>query len=436
MGNEAIKTHTTGTTVDGYVFRRSDGSVWYPVGVAFELWGTNGRAAADYKSITMTEVAAGGGFYTGNFPTAITTAAQYDIQYRQRAGANPANSDTILKPLQPVFWSGTSDTGGEIVNSVFYTHTTGVTLDGYIFRRSDGKVWYATGAVFETWGTSSRTAADYELVMTEEASGSGYYLAAFPTAILTEVQYDVQFRVRAGGSPANSDTILTPLLEIFWTGTDDNVADRTALANYALAKVGGGGSDVKKYRIGSINDDESTARAMREMEDQIRKEVMTRAFWSSATKYAELGAEVDVERADWLYAFNLPSDYLGRCQQINEDFHRTTRPRFLHQFDKEIVQGRIFTNHFSNSDNDSAFIRYIFDLTNVAKLDTHLYNAIATKWASEMANLLTGDGGVRRRDLLLEYEDLVLDIAQGEDAIQQGDNFQLGRYSAIDVRYP
>ncbi|MHC4500547.1 MAG: hypothetical protein ACYS21_15715, partial [Planctomycetota bacterium] len=256
MSNEAVKTYTVNVTVDGYVFRRSDGYVWYPVGEAFEVWGTSGRTAADYWSITMTESEVNAsGYYEGDFPTDITTAAQYDIQYRERAGTNPANSDTILTPLQPIDWAGTASKGEGAASSLFYTYTVGSTLTGFVFRRSDQYVWYDTLSAFEAWGTSDRVASDYALTMTESTpSASGYYTGTFPTDIVTGILYDIQYR--------SGSTILTPLQEITWIGTADTTAALTALANYALSKIGGGGIDLGKYRIGSINDETETAQLM------------------------------------------------------------------------------------------------------------------------------------------------------------------------------
>jgi len=430
MSNEAHVAHTVNKTVDGYVFRRSDGYVWYPVGEVFEDWGTSSRAAANYQSISLAEsVANSSGYYEGDFPTDIVTAGQYDIQYRERQSTNPADDDTIITPLQPIYWSGTASQGEGTATKMVYTYTAGTTLTGFIFRRSDQKVWYETLSAFETWGTSSRTASDYAVSMTEAgvATGdTGYYLSAFPSGIVTEIQYDIQYRA--------STTILTPLQGLYWVGTDDNDAALTALANYALGKCGGGGIDLGNYRIADINDDSPTAKKMLAIWPQTRKEVLKRAWWTSATKYADLGTEIDVTRADWEYAFNLPADYLGRCQQISESYHRSTKAEYSYQYDKEIVQGRLFTNVYTNTDGDSAYIRYIADVTNVGNYDALLYEAIALKWGAEMSGVLTADGGNRRGQMLNEYDAYVLIIAKGENAMENGDDEDRGTYSALNVR--
>ena len=230
-------------------------------------------------------------------------------------------------------------------------------------------------------------------------------------------------------------TILNLVQEIYWVGTDDNRLKLTLLANYALSKIGGAGESVGDYRIQNIDDTTNkTAVAMLEIWPQVRKEVLCRAWWTSATKYADLGAEVDVERANWKYAFNLPSDYLGKVMQLWQDYHSSTKHKYISTVDKEVVQGRLFTNTLTNSDGDSAYIKYVFDLDIVSKFDSLLTEAISNKWAAEMATRLRADGGKRRAELLEEYEKLVLDVADGIDASQTGDDDYKGAYSALDVR--
>lgn len=214
----------------------------------------------------------------------------------------------------------------------------------------------------------------------------------------------------------------------------------TDLCNYALSKVGGGG-DLGSFKItnydDAVADKSDDAILCRLLLPPVRKEVLCRARWLEATKYAELTADItSIEKADWEYAFTLPTDYLGRCQQINEDYHRSTKPRYIVQYDKEIVQGILFTNEYSNSDDDAAYIKYIFDLTDVSKFSPLLYNAIATKLASALAAVKLADKGVRRLQLEQEFEQLVLPLAEGENAEQNGDDEDLGTYSAIDARIP
>lgn len=66
--------------------------------------------------------------------------------------------------------------------------TSGNTLFATV-RQPDGDVWYIAGAVFEAWGTGARTAADYDIAMTDKSGDR--YVADFPSAIPAGI-YDVQ----------------------------------------------------------------------------------------------------------------------------------------------------------------------------------------------------------------------------------------------------
>jgi hypothetical protein len=93
------------------VFRPTDGYVWYPTGNAFEVFGTSSRTTANYKAITMTEVATGSSYYRGTFPSAITAGATYDIQFRQQVGGTAANTDYYAGG-QGFQWTGSAVAGG------------------------------------------------------------------------------------------------------------------------------------------------------------------------------------------------------------------------------------------------------------------------------------------------------------------------------------
>jgi len=211
---------------------------------------------------------------------------------------------------------------------------------------------------------------------------------------------------------------------------------KTDLANLALALVGGAGIDTGAFQITSIADTSSkTAILCNTHYEQARRETLVRAWWDEAAKYADLGAELsDIEKADWDYAFNLPSDYLGRCEQINESYHASTKPRYLIRYDHEIMSGKLLTNDLTNEAGTSAYIRYIWDLTDTAKLSPLLFKAIATNLAATIATPLTGDGGKRRLQLLEEYEQLILPLAQGANASQGSDDEDLGEFATIRCR--
>jgi hypothetical protein len=72
----------------------------------------------------------------------------------------------------------------------------------FTIRNPSGQVWYPAGAVMETWGTGSRTAADYDIAMTDKSGD--LYLASIPAA-LPEGTYILINRRQAGASPHDTN---------------------------------------------------------------------------------------------------------------------------------------------------------------------------------------------------------------------------------------
>jgi len=214
------------------------------------------------------------------------------------------------------------------------------------------------------------------------------------------------------------------------------VYNATDICNYGLAKLGGGGESAASFQISSIFDSSNrTSILCLQLYGQIRKEVLCAADWPEATKYAELGAELSgIEKGDWEYAFRLPTDYLGRARLINESYHRSTKPQYISEYDKEIVQDMLFCNEYTNADDDTAYIKYIFNLQNVSKFSDLLVEAIATKLAAELSGPLLADYGKRRAELLQEYYNIVLPNAIGQQKMAHGDDTDLGEYPAETCR--
>lgn len=84
------------------VRRESDGYVWDATNSVFEAW--------DDASITDYDVALtsqGGNYWTGDFPTGITAAGWYLIDYRVRSGGSPTTGDQQY-PGERIYWTGTA----------------------------------------------------------------------------------------------------------------------------------------------------------------------------------------------------------------------------------------------------------------------------------------------------------------------------------------
>ena len=126
-----------------------------------------------------------------------------------------------------------------MANEIHINYASGNTLYAVV-RNTAGNVWYVAGQVFETWGTSGRTANDYDIALTDK-SGSRY-VGNFDTNIPAG-RYSVQVFLQAGANPADGDTFITGE-EIAWSGTGVVTAEKL-LANKAVQDKSSG--QIKYY---------------------------------------------------------------------------------------------------------------------------------------------------------------------------------------------
>ena len=124
-------------------------------------------------------------------------------------------------------------------NEIHINYSSGSTLYAVI-RNGVGQVWYAGGQVFEAWGTSGRTANDYDISLTDK--GGSRYVGDFDNNI-SAGRYSIQVFVQAGTNPADSDN-LAGGDETVWSGAGKVTCDKL-LANKAIQnKVTG---EIKYY---------------------------------------------------------------------------------------------------------------------------------------------------------------------------------------------
>ena len=126
-----------------------------------------------------------------------------------------------------------------MANEIHINYASGNTLYAVV-RNTASNVWYVAGQVFETWGTSGRTANDYDIALTDK-SGSRY-VGNFDTNIPAG-RYSVQVFLQAGANPADGDTFITGE-EIAWSGTGVVTAEKL-LANKAVQDKSSG--QIKYY---------------------------------------------------------------------------------------------------------------------------------------------------------------------------------------------
>jgi hypothetical protein len=115
-----------------------------------------------------------------------------------------------------------------MANEIQANYSSGETLYAVIRNRT-GQVWYATGQSFEDWGTSGRTAADYDIALTDK--GGNRYLGDFDTNVPAGT-YCIQIFRQIEAAPADTDT-LAGSRDIIWTGNGELTATKM-LANKSV----------------------------------------------------------------------------------------------------------------------------------------------------------------------------------------------------------
>jgi hypothetical protein len=86
------------------IIRSPAGQVWHPAGGTFEDWGSGGHTTGDYDIVLADK---SGSRYVGSFDTDIP-GGYYCIQVFRQAGANPAETDTLVCSRE-ILWSGVGE---------------------------------------------------------------------------------------------------------------------------------------------------------------------------------------------------------------------------------------------------------------------------------------------------------------------------------------
>ncbi len=149
MANEIHIDYDSGNTLYAVV-RDGAGKVWYVAGGVFEDWGADGHDADDYD-IVLTDK--DGDRYVGSFDTNIP-AGRYTVQVFLQAGANPADSDSLIGSGQILWTSNAELTSDKILaNKAVQNKVTGV-IDYY---NDNGQVVILTHTPTDTESTITRT---------------------------------------------------------------------------------------------------------------------------------------------------------------------------------------------------------------------------------------------------------------------------------------
>lgn len=92
-------------------------------------------------------------------------------------------------------------------------HTSGVTLYAQV-RNTSGQIWNTASAAFQAYNTAN--IADYDIAMVEQGTASKFWAGNMPS--VAAGVYSIVAKLRAGGSPAESDlTVAAGAIE--WDGS-------------------------------------------------------------------------------------------------------------------------------------------------------------------------------------------------------------------------
>lgn len=140
-----------------------------------------------------------------------------------------------------------------MANEIIIDFESGNTIYSVV-RNTAGQVWYVSGQVFETWGTSGRDADDYDIAMVDKDGDR--YVGTFDTNI-SAGRYTVQGFLQLDGSPDDSDDLIGSNY-ILWTGsaeafsTDENgqmILHATGLDQIPITQPAGKASNFRETVI-------------------------------------------------------------------------------------------------------------------------------------------------------------------------------------------
>jgi len=206
--------------------------------------------------------------------------------------------------------------------------------------------------------------------------------------------------------------------------TTDTELGATDICNLALLEIGA-------TQIADYFDTTANGLLCQVLYPQARNEVLIKVKPNCAREFADLGAELSgsslPDMAEWEYAFNLPSDCLHLIAQVLESNHEQ-------KYKCAKRQGKLLTNYYSNDDDDSAYIEYIFKQVDASEYDPFLVAAIALKLAIKLVAAKTGDKkGELAGRLIRKYLKIVLPDAIAANQEQEYADDE-GSYSWLDAR--
>lgn len=195
----------------------------------------------------------------------------------------------------------------------------------------------------------------------------------------------------------------------------------TEIANRALLKIGGAGEQINgKGFLNDINAEDNISCQCRSTLPFCRRRAISDLAalglpFRESLKYADLGSAATSgelpEVSAWLYAFNLPGDYLAMVSLLKQDGTELADKSFETILNKSNNGRLLLTNQLSNSDATSVYIKYTIDQTNLTMYSEALIECIATLMAAELCALVGKDEKMRQQ-MLVEYANFAVDKAK------------------------
>ena len=169
----------------------------------------------------------------------------------------------------------------------------------------------------------------------------------------------------------------------------------TDIANLALTKLGPGTGYITDYET----DTSVQAQAARRTYESVRDTVLDCHPWRFARTRTNLAADATAPAWGFAYQYTLPGDCL-RVLSIEGE-----------QIPYETEGGKLLCDEAG-----PLYVRYLARVTDTGKFTPTFIQALATRWAAEMAMMVVKSGSMRR-DLIEEFERVDLSRARKSEHI-------------------
>lgn len=164
------------------------------------------------------------------------------------------------------------------------------------------------------------------------------------------------------------------------------MASVTEICNRALQKLGA-------KSIASIDENSNAARACLNCYEVLRDAELMDHRWGFAIKRAELAADSPTPEWGRANSYTLPVDYLKAIPPYPE----------MDYYDRDwvIENGKIITNDVS-----PIYLRYVGKITDPNVMDVLFREALSTKMALEMCEILT-QSNTKKESLKADYDEII-----------------------------